>query len=81
MAAVMLIVAVSRGAKVPIYLADLDLIPRLQQQLFAALDSVSFWALMVALAVAAIIISAAMVKGMLLDRAEKQGQTAQEAVG
>ncbi len=81
MAAVMLIVAVSRGAKVPIYLADLDLIPRLKQQLFAVLDGVSFWALMVALGVAGIIITAAMVKGMLLDRTERQGQAVNDAVG
>lgn len=79
MAAVMLIVAVSRGAKVPLYLADLDLIPRLQHQLYTALDGISFWALMAALAVAGIIISAAMIKGMLLDRKEKEGQVVQEA--
>ncbi|MFH0785277.1 MAG: sulfite exporter TauE/SafE family protein [Pseudomonadota bacterium] len=81
MAAVMLIVAVSRGAKVPLYLADLDIIPRLQHQLSVALDSISFWALMVALAVAGIIITAAMIKGMVLDRAEKQGQPIEETVG
>lgn len=80
MAAVMLIVAVSRGAKVPGYLADLDLIPHLQHKLAVALNSVSFWALMVALAVAAIIISAAMIKGMLEDRAAKQEPPVQQAV-
>ena len=36
---------------------------------------------MAALGVAAIIITAAMVKGILLDRREKIGQTTQEAVG
>lgn len=83
MAAVMLIVAVSRGAKIPLYLADLDLIPQLKHQLSIVLNSVSFWALMAALAVAGIIISVAMFKGIMLDRAEKQqqGQAAQEAVG
>ena len=81
MAAVMLIVAVSRGAKVPLYLSDLNLIPRLQNQLHHALDGISFWALMTALGVAGIIISAAMIKGMLLDRAERQGQAVEEAVG
>jgi len=78
MAAVMLIVAVSRGAKVPGYLADLDLIPQLQAHLYSVLNSVSFWALIGALAVAGIIISVAMVKGMLQDRAEKQGQVVPE---
>jgi len=81
MAAVMLIVAVSRGAKVPGYLADLNIIPHLQQQLAAVLNTISFWALMAALGVAGIIISVAMFKGMLQDRAEKQEQAAQEAVG
>jgi hypothetical protein len=80
MAAVMLIVAVSRGAKIPGYLSDLDLIPRLQHQLSVVLNNISFWALMAALAVAGIIISVAMFKGIMLDRAEKQqGQAAQEA--
>lgn len=80
MAAVMLIVAVSRGAKVPGYLADLDLIPQLQTQLYSALNNISFWALIAALAVAGIIISVAMFKGMLQDRAEKQGHTVPEVV-
>jgi uncharacterized membrane protein YfcA len=79
MAAVMLIVAVSRGAKVPGYLADLDIIPHLQHKLSVVLNSISFWSLMAALAVAGIIISVAMVKGMLQDRAEKQVQAVQEA--
>jgi uncharacterized membrane protein YfcA len=80
MSAVMLIVAVSRGAKVPGYLADLDLIPHLQHQLTVALNGISFWALIAALAVAGVIISIAMVKGMLLDRAEKQSHAVQEGV-
>ncbi|MFT5698506.1 MAG: putative membrane protein YfcA [Desulforhopalus sp.] len=81
MGAVMLIVAVSRGAKVPGYLADLDLIPQLQTNVYSALNFVSFWALMAALAVAGVIISLAMVKGMLQDRAEKQAQPVPEVVG
>ncbi|PHR26385.1 MAG: hypothetical protein COA36_12345 [Desulfotalea sp.] len=80
MASVMLIVAVSRGAKVPGYLADLDLIPHLHHQLSVILNSISFWSLMVALAVAGIIISLAMIKGMLQDRAEKQAKLANEAI-
>jgi uncharacterized membrane protein YfcA len=79
MAAVMLIVAVSRGAKIPGYLSDLDLIPRLGHKFGVALNTISFWALMAALAVAAIIISVAMFKGIMLDRAEKlQNQAAPE---
>jgi uncharacterized membrane protein YfcA len=80
MAAVMLIVAVSRGSKVPGYLADLELIPQLQAQLASALNSVSFWALIAALGVAGIIISVSMFKGILQDRAEKV-QATQEVAG
>lgn len=80
MSAVMLIVAVSRGAKVPGYLADLNLIPQMQHKLTVILNSVSFWALIAALAVAGVIISVAMIKGMLQDRAEKQVQAIQEGV-
>jgi hypothetical protein len=74
MAAVMLIVAVSRGAKIPGYLADLNLIPQLKTWLATSLDSVSFWALIAALAVAGIIISVAMIKGMLQARQEERGR-------
>jgi hypothetical protein len=74
MAAVMLIVAVSRGAKIPGYLADLNLIPQLQARLAGGLDSISFWALIAALAVAGIIISVAMVRGMLQARQEERGR-------
>jgi hypothetical protein len=80
MASVMLIVAVSRGSKIPGYLADLNLIPQLQNQLAATLDSLSFWALMAALGVAGIIIAVAMIKGMLQARLEERNQTIQEAV-
>lgn len=81
MAAVMLIVALSRGAKVPGYLADLDLIPALKSQLGYLLNGISFWALIAALAVAGVIISVAMIKGILLDKAEKKRtQGVQEAV-
>ncbi|WP_458778427.1 sulfite exporter TauE/SafE family protein [Desulforhopalus sp. 52FAK] len=80
MSAVMLIVAVSRGAKVPGYLSDLNLIPQMQHKLTVVLNSVSFWALIAALAVAGVIISVAMIQGMLQDRAEKQGQAIQEGV-
>ncbi len=79
MAAVMLIVAVSRGAKIPGYLADLNLIPQLQESLVTNLNSLSFWALMAALAVAGIIISVAMIKGMIQARAEEKAQLLEEA--
>ncbi len=70
MGAVMLIVAVSRGAKIPGYLADLGLRPPLDPSTTSFLNSVSFWALVAALGTAGIIISAAMIRGMLQARAE-----------
>ncbi|MFZ5776239.1 MAG: sulfite exporter TauE/SafE family protein [Thermodesulfobacteriota bacterium] len=72
MASVMLIVAVSRGAKVPGYLADLDLIGALTPQTAALLEAVSFWALVGALGTAGIIITAAMAKGIMGHRAEQR---------
>jgi len=70
MASTMLIVAVSRGAKIPGYLADLNLAPALEPQLAHTLSQVSYWALVTALASAALIITVAMVKGMTQAKAE-----------
>ncbi|MDW7771754.1 MAG: sulfite exporter TauE/SafE family protein [Desulfobulbaceae bacterium] len=80
MAAVMLIVAVSRGAKIPGYLADLGLRGQLSANMASLLDAVSFWALMSALAFAAIIIGIAMTKGMLSARAEERVKGFQEEI-
>jgi len=70
MASTMLIVAVSRGAKIPGYLADLNLVSALEPQLAHTLGQVSYWALVTALASAALIITVAMVKGMAQARVE-----------
>jgi len=70
MASTMLIVAVSRGAKIPGYLADLNLVSALEPQLAHTLGQVSYWALVTALASAALIITVAMVKGMTQAKAE-----------
>jgi uncharacterized membrane protein YfcA len=75
MASTMLIVAVSRGAKIPGYLADLNLVAPIQPQLAHTLSQVSFWALVAALASAALIITVAMIRGMMQAKAE--GQTEQ----
>jgi uncharacterized membrane protein YfcA len=72
MASTMLIVAVSRGAKIPGYLADLNLVAPIEPQLAHTLAQVSFWALVAALASAALIISVAMFKGMMEAKAEAQ---------
>jgi uncharacterized membrane protein YfcA len=63
MAATMLVVAVSRGAKIPVYLQDLDW-ANLSPAFRSVLNGISFWALIAALATAGIIITGAMVKGM-----------------
>ncbi|MEW6594443.1 MAG: sulfite exporter TauE/SafE family protein [Thermodesulfobacteriota bacterium] len=76
MASVMLIVAVSRGAKVPGYLADLNLIQALTPSTIDTLEAISFWALVAALATAGVIITGAMVKGMMSHRAETQSALA-----
>jgi len=68
MATTMLIVAVSRGAKVPGYLADLELISPLDPGALALLEGLSFWALVAALGSAGLIIVVAMIKGISADR-------------
>ena len=78
MGSVMLIVAVSRGAKIPGYLADLNIVSPINPGTLHVLNFISFWALIAALATAGGIISAAMVKGMVEAREEKKIQAALE---
>ena len=80
MASTMLIVAVSRGALVPGYLADVGLRSALDPALAHTLGQVSFWALVTALASAGIIIGIAMTKGMLAASKETAPRTSAEAV-
>ena len=70
MAATMLIVAVSRGALLPGYLAKFGLVDQITPSTAAFLESVSFWALVAALGTAGLISTGAMVKGMIADRKE-----------
>jgi uncharacterized membrane protein YfcA len=70
MASTMLIVAVSRGAKIPGYLADLNLLAPLEPQVTHVLGQVSFWALVTALASAGLIITVAMMRGMAQAKLE-----------
>ncbi len=76
MASTMLIVAVSRGALIPGYLADLNLRPALDAQTAHTLSQISFWALVTALGSAAVIITVAMIKGMSAARAEQRESVA-----
>jgi uncharacterized membrane protein YfcA len=70
MASTMLIVAVSRGAKIPGYLADLNLRSPIEPQVSHLLSQVSFWALVTALASAGLIITVAMMRGMAQAKLE-----------
>jgi len=72
MATTMLIVAISRGVKVPGYLADLELISPLEPGTIALFEGISFWALVVALGSAGLIIIVAMIKGMTADSRSKK---------
>ncbi len=78
MGAVMLIVAISRGAKVPVYLSDLGL-TTLSPKVTYVLNQISFWALVAALATAGIIITGAMIKGITRAKAEEREAVAREA--
>ena len=71
MASVMLIVAVSRGVKVPVYLSKLGVIS-ISSATSDILNAVSFWALIAALATAGFIIASAMVKGIVRARVEER---------
>ncbi|MFA7381961.1 MAG: sulfite exporter TauE/SafE family protein [Desulfurivibrionaceae bacterium] len=71
MATTMLIVAVSRGVKIPGYLIDLDLMSPIGEGTIAVLEAISFWSLVLALGSAALIIIVAMIKGMTADRRSK----------
>jgi len=78
MGSVMLIVAVSRGAKLPGYLADVGLSSPLSPAMAHFLDQVSFWALVAALGTAGFIIAGAMISGISRARAEsRQAEAAQ----
>ena len=79
MASVMLIVAISRGAKIPGYLGDLELITPLEPFTASVLDFISFWALVAALGTAGIIITTVMVRGMMQARREERAELAEEA--
>ncbi|MDH4320529.1 MAG: sulfite exporter TauE/SafE family protein [Desulfobulbaceae bacterium] len=76
MAATMMIVSISRGSKIPGYLADLGLRSPLDPQTANILNQVSFWSLVAALGTAGLIITVAMVKGISADRKSKRAEEA-----
>ncbi|MBC8259025.1 MAG: sulfite exporter TauE/SafE family protein [SAR324 cluster bacterium] len=68
MAATMLIIAISRGAKIPGYLSDIGWQDALDENLASVLNNISFWSLVAALGTAGLIITVAMFKGILEHR-------------
>jgi uncharacterized membrane protein YfcA len=80
MGSVMLIVAVSRGAKIPGYLVDLGLRSPLETGTAHVLNTVSFWALVAALGTAGVIITAAMLRGMAPARREEKSRQGERAL-
>jgi len=79
MGTVMLIVAISRGAKVPVYMSNLGMMS-ISSGTKSILDAISFWALVAALLVAGLIIVGAMIKGMIAARAEEAKNALTEGV-
>jgi hypothetical protein len=76
MGSVMLIVAVSRGAMIPGYLADLGWRAPLDATMTTVFSQISFWSLVAALGTAGIIITVAMVSGMSKARHEAMAKEA-----
>ena len=74
MGSVMLIVAVSRGAKIPVYLDQLGVMS-VNSGTASVLNAISFWSLIIALGTAGFIITGAMIKGMR-DAKKEELQTA-----
>ena len=70
MGTIMVLVLLSRAIVIPVYLADLDLIDKLEPHLVSGLKNVSFVVLIAALATGASIIFAALWKGIAAHRIE-----------
>jgi len=73
MAVTMLIVAISRGVKIPGYLSDIGWVRTLDVKIVFLLNTISFWALVVALSSAGLIISLFMIKGIVAHQRTKSG--------
>jgi hypothetical protein len=75
MAAVMLIVSISRGVKIPVYLTQLDIMS-VSDSTADLLNMISFGSLIAALLTAALIITSAMIKGIVSAKAEEKNAAA-----
>jgi uncharacterized membrane protein YfcA len=74
MGTVMLIVAVSRAAKVPVLLTDLQRMS-LSSETIGRLEAISFWALVAALSSACAIVFGSTIQGMLRERRSREAQS------
>ncbi len=70
MGVIMLIVLFSRGAMIPVYLSELELIGKISPDNVSILETVSFILLITGLVVGAVIVFTALLKGMALHRRE-----------
>lgn len=64
MATIMLMVLVSRGFVVPVYMAELGMLPAFAPETTAVLKSISFWIMVAALVIGAGIVVRALIMGM-----------------
>ena len=72
MGVIMVMVLLSRGLVIPVYLSDLDLITKLAPATAKLLKSVSLAVMLAALAVGAVIILSALLKGLRAHKAEQR---------
>ncbi|MGE5548001.1 MAG: sulfite exporter TauE/SafE family protein [Solirubrobacterales bacterium] len=64
MGVIMLMVLVSRGFVVPVYMSQLGMLPAMEPATMALLKSISFWVMVAALVVGAVIVVRALLAGM-----------------
>ncbi|CAK0756118.1 putative membrane transporter protein [Gammaproteobacteria bacterium] len=72
MGVIMMLVLLSRGIVIPVYLSDLGMITHMDPGLAKLLKNVSFSVMIIALATGAFIVLSALIKGMRAHRTEKE---------
>lgn len=74
MAAIMMLVLVSRAIIIPVYLSELGWIERIADNTAGLLKQVSFWVMVAALIVGAVIILGSLIRGMRAHASEQAAQ-------
>ncbi|MEI6415362.1 MAG: TSUP family transporter [Pseudomonadota bacterium] len=74
MGVIMMLVLVSRGLVIPVYLSDLDLITKIDPTWASVLKGVSFGIMIFALLTGALIVLHSLIKGMIAHRAEQANE-------